>query len=497
MEFVGDMVLFFVFALSFGLVASVVLFFTYRRARKKGYSPPAVSLVLLAGCALGVAGTVALHPQNTTSMPLFLWSFFWVPLLLSAAAMGVILLALPRRPVRVFGERRVRFPFRPLGQGLIVLGVLQVLFIAVMVMRHVAEPSTLGSSVSLVFMLMLAGLYLIQRGRSVHMPELEEVLSADLRPPVLYLRAFNQESQFFIIGTKAEYGRWGKSFHAAISRDDQKIGITLEEYLADEIKSDIGPFVALGSPEDYLAPPGALRVYAKDDDWKQRFDELARKSAGVIVEVSKSDNLRWEFEHLRGEALQEKLFVLTRPSTEGSKIGWAFWGLLWRVKGIRTMGWQEFSTEMRNLGYEISFLDPGAGVVLGFDSESKGFVLTTEANWPQEFVEPIRAWIAERHKVGKCVPFKCTKCGRAFYAAPADSAPLCFDCRAGATPTKRAWIRIGWAMSGLLLLVVPIALTLVIALIFPSFLDSRWFGWVFTAIFLLVLVGGVYLAGRE
>jgi hypothetical protein len=455
-----------------------------------------VSLVLLAGCALGVAGTVAVHPQNTTSMPLFLWSFFWVPLLLSAAAMGVLLLLLPRRKVRVFGERRVRFPFRRLGQGLIALGALQVLLIGVAVVRGATEGSTLGSSVSLAIMLTLAGLYLIRRGRSVQMPALEDVLRADPRPPVLYLRAFNQESQFFIIGTKEEYGRWGKSFHAAISRSDQKIGITVEEYLADEITGDIGPFVALGSPEDYLSPPGALRIYAKDDDWKQRFDELAQKAACVIVEVSKSDNLCWEFEHLRGEGLQEKLFVLARPSTEGSKFGWAFWGLLWRVKGIRTMSWQEFSTNLAKLGYEISFPNPGDGVVLGFDSESKGFVLTTEANWPKEFVEPIRAWIAEREKVGKCVVSKCAKCGRALYAAPSEEAPVCLDCRAG-SPAKRGWKRIGWALSGILILAVPFAVMVVITLIVPSFPDSRWFGWVFTAVFLLVLAGGVYVAGRE
>lgn len=497
MAFLGDMVLFAVFALSFGLVASVVLFFTYRQARKKGYRPPAASLVLVAGGALGVAGTVARAPGNTTNFALFLWSFFWVPLLLSAAAMGIILLVLPQRPARVFGERRVSFPFRRVGQALIVLAVLLVPFIGVMILRGLAQPSTLGSSVSLAIMLTVAGLYLIRRGRRVHMPALEDVLRDDPRPPVLYLRAFNQESQFFIIGTKAEYGRWGKSFHAVLSREDQKIGITVEEYLADEITTRIGPFVALGSPEDYLAPPGALRVYAKDDDWKQRFDELARKAACVIVEVSKSDNLRWEFEHLRGAGLQEKLFVLTRPSTEGSKVGWAFWGLLWRLKGIRTMSWQEFSTDLAQLGYEIGFGNPGTGVVLGFDAESKGFVLTTEANWPQEFVEPTGAWIADRQKVGKCVPARCTKCGRAFYAAPSASAALCFDCRLGSTPAKRAWKRLGWAMFGILILLLPVGLSVLLALVFPSFVDSRWFGWIFTAIFLLVVGGGVYLAGRD
>lgn len=52
---------------------------------------------------------------------------------------------------------------------------------------------------------------------------------------MLYLRAFNQESQFFIMGTEEKYGKWAKSFHAALAKRDQKIGLTLEEYLGNDL----------------------------------------------------------------------------------------------------------------------------------------------------------------------------------------------------------------------------------------------------------------------
>ncbi len=298
------------------------------------------------------------------------------------------------RSARVFGERHVQFPFRRLGQTLIILAVVLVPLVVL------TNPAVIGRMISLGVILISSGLYLIRRERTIHTSPLEEILRDDPRPPVLYLRAFNQESQFFVIGTKAEYGAWGKGFIAAISRDDQKIGITIEEYLAEEITQSIGPFVALGSPEDYLAPPGALRVYAKDEDWKVRFDQLARRSAGVIVEVSRSDNLRWELEHLRGEGLQEKLFVLTRLAKKGYTLGWAFWWLLWWLKGIRSMTWQEFREGLTKLGYEIAFDDPGSGAVIGFNAEGKGIFLRREANWPKEFVEPIKAWIAGHERVG-------------------------------------------------------------------------------------------------
>ena len=85
-----------------------------------------------------------------------------------------------------------------------------------------------------------------------------------------------------MIGLKSEYGAYAKSFHARLPRDDQKIGITFEEYLSDALEKDVGPFVALGSAEDCLAPEGALRIYAKDTDWMEKLDQLARHSVTVL-----------------------------------------------------------------------------------------------------------------------------------------------------------------------------------------------------------------------
>ena len=47
-------------------------------------------------------------------------------------------------------------------------------------------------------------------GEGVTSSVMEDVFQADPRLPVLYLRAFNQESQFFIImGRKEQYGHVG------------------------------------------------------------------------------------------------------------------------------------------------------------------------------------------------------------------------------------------------------------------------------------------------
>jgi hypothetical protein len=231
----------------------------------------------------------------------------FVPLL----KLGLLLmvLVLPRRTARVFGQRHIHFPFRALGWLAKILAVVLVALVALAWLTKAATLATMLQTATFGVALWSGGQYLIRQARDLHAPPAEEVIHEDPWPPVLYLRAFNQESQFFVLGVKSVYGKWAKSFSAAIATNYQKIGLTVEEYLAQELHDSIGPFVALGSPEDYLAPPGALRIYAKDDEWKARFDELARRAACVIVEVSKSDNLRWEFEHLRSEGLEEKLFV--------------------------------------------------------------------------------------------------------------------------------------------------------------------------------------------
>ena len=495
MAVVGDVLFFLFLVLSLVIGGPVAVYWSYSQVRRKGYRPPAAIFIVLVGMAAGVAGAFALKPGNAWNAPTIFWHVIGVPMVLATAALGVLVLILPRRKARVFGERRTHFPFRVIGRLLQVLAV-SVVVLAVIVWMSSGDASGSGPMALLGTMLWAAGRYLIREAKTLHVPPLQEVFKEDPRPPALYLRAFNQESQFFVIGPKAVYGKWAKSFLAAISQGNQ-IGITVEEYLAQDIDASIGPFVALGSPEDWLAPPGALRVYAKDDEWKTRFDELARRAACVIVEVSKSDNLHWEFEHLRAEGMQEKLFVLTRPTAKGARMAWANWGMLWKVKGIRSMTWPEFSSDLQKLGYQINFGDPGAGAVLAFDSQGEGFVLTAEGNWPQDFVEPIRAWVSERKKVGRCVDSKCVTCGREVYALATETETLCSNCRAGATSAKPAWIRLGGLLSALVVIAIPFALTVLIGLVVPDAWFDPWAGWILTVLLVLTVVVATYWIGRK
>ena len=71
MDVVEHLLLLLVFFVGILGGGSVVLYWTYRRARSKGYHAPAAALILLLGVSAGIGVTVALNPQNTTNPALF------------------------------------------------------------------------------------------------------------------------------------------------------------------------------------------------------------------------------------------------------------------------------------------------------------------------------------------------------------------------------------------------------------------------------------------
>ena len=195
---------------------------------------------------------------------------------------------------------------------------------------------------------------------------IEQVLSGDLRPPVLYLRAFNQERDFFAVVPAEEYvDRVMNPFtrRAVDAKQVQEIALTLEQYIKPEIEKGIGPLVALGSPEDYLPPEGAARTYADDVDWMERFKALVAEAQAIVMEVSRSENLRWELQWLRTLGLQTKLFLLTRPRRPRELAWLTRLSYVWlpRLRGIPPSNWAEFSTDLRQLGYGFDFDAPARG----------------------------------------------------------------------------------------------------------------------------------------
>ncbi|MGH3928297.1 MAG: hypothetical protein ACRDTT_36460, partial [Pseudonocardiaceae bacterium] len=133
-------------------------------------------------------------------------------------------------------------------------------------------------------------------------------MAADTRPPVLYLRAFQQEFDAFAWGPAKEMSRYTQRATAGT------IAVTFEQYLGAEFARQLGPFVALGNPLDPLSPEGAARSYAPDADWQRHFTTFAGAAVAIVMDGSRSRNLYWELAEITRHGWQRKLFLLTAPA---------------------------------------------------------------------------------------------------------------------------------------------------------------------------------------
>lgn len=143
--------------------------------------------------------------------------------------------------------------------------------------RKLDHPLLALSAVVLLFVAYV----LHERGKRHLQPDATTALADDRRPPVLYLRSFD---------------------------DDEKAGA--DELALASIFEDVGPFVAIGRPGDKLPPLGAARFYVEDDKWRGAVDDLLRRAALVLLRAGKTQGLLWELRQSRKRLSPAHLAVL-------------------------------------------------------------------------------------------------------------------------------------------------------------------------------------------
>jgi hypothetical protein len=379
----------------------------YARIRLLGYfAPSAASLVLGVDvvtifAVIGIA--IVLFPSDYWRDPGVPFSIISISILMFVAfGSAVLVRKLPKRSARVFGRRRVRLPLSSLGYLTIAGGVLAVL-IEFYALGTPLSGKDFFLELAMGFMILVffawPGLSLILAGYSVrNQKTIEDALKSDARLPVLYLRPFMGEGAPFVLRPVGA----GRSFHYE--------PITFEDHLGPTIRERIGPFVALGNPEDYLPHGGAVRTYADDKGWYEHFERLAGQADCIVMRVSDSNNLKQELTFIRREGLQRRLFIFThltkrrKPSlilVLWGRISLLLYGPANISGGLST--WEYFAENLGKLGFQLGN-DPGRGAVVTFDSEGDAVVLVrgaegfsnleTESDWPpSNFVEPIRQYL--------------------------------------------------------------------------------------------------------
>jgi hypothetical protein len=124
------------------------------------------------------------------------------------------------------------------------------------------------------------GAFLLYRGRQYATKADAERTVTDSYPHVLYLRAFrSDESTRGYVFPKAFFRLWAPP--------------TLEEQLADALRP-LGYLIAVGQPGEGLPKPGAARIYASDDEWKDVVKRQMQAALLVTIRAGVGENLLWE-----------------------------------------------------------------------------------------------------------------------------------------------------------------------------------------------------------
>jgi hypothetical protein len=360
----------------FALLARVY----YKHVKGKGYLNPLIVLVFPLTILLAlIAGLVALALGHHSDNPAYVSLYLLGPVILATAVLYAGARSLPRK-ARVAGTRKIIFPYRLAGWIVFVAGVAQFLLFG---FGSGWKTQTMSQSGKLLFWIVLpATFYCLYLAKRAHAPSAAEILNADPRPPVLYLRPFTLEERYFVVLPGSEASKY-------TSLVGTKIDVTLEQYFGEAIRQHIGPFVALGNPLDYAPPEGAARTYERDENWKQRFVDLARKAACIIVQVGESRNLQWEFQALKLDSLQEKVFIFTPPRKKvgfRNRLGQKFLNMALRLKGAGPTAWPDFAEGLRCAGYELDPIEPSPGSILSFGREGSAILLATDAQDPEDFL---------------------------------------------------------------------------------------------------------------
>jgi hypothetical protein len=326
--------------------------------RVRGYNSPALH-VAVAGVALVMPSAlafVALGYGHDQAWWVVLVLFGAVPLALTAAARR-----LPMRQLRTAGQRRLHFPYRVAGYILTAAGPPLWLAAVATGTNGWAQLGTVS---------LAGGLSSLAIARRAAQPDAAAVMARDDRPPVIYLRPFQQEEEVFL---KVP---WSWSNYRRYLRQNyllrKNLHLTLEDFLGAEISARLGPFIALGNPTDFVPPPGAARTYVADEEWTRHFDAMVTRARCMVLLAASSEHVVWELAAIRSLQLESKLFVLTRPKPN---------------QKTKIAAWSTFASALQKAGYPPCGDDAGPGAVVGFKPGGEPVILKRDAKTAEETVD--------------------------------------------------------------------------------------------------------------
>jgi hypothetical protein len=135
----------------------------------------------------------------------------------------------------------------------------------------------------------------------------EDLASVDARPPILFLRSF-QEDQVELARPRRGVVR------AAVAVGEPSP--TLDHSLLEEA-TPFGPVVAIGVPGS-PAPFGIARTYANDKEWQNVVAGFAENAKAIVIVVDDTRGVDWELRHIERAGHSSKALYLLPPRLASS-----------------------------------------------------------------------------------------------------------------------------------------------------------------------------------
>lgn len=195
-------------------------------------------------------------------------------------------------------EAGLRVPRIDPRRGALFLGI-AICVVALEVALPTPSDPKLASSVDRVYpQLTLLACFLLFRARRYFQIDADVLLKFDLRPPVLFLRSFDDDEKL--------------SFSRA---DKALLDFSLETRLANHFHRH-GPFIAIGSPKEKVPQVGAARVLLPDDQWQERVLGWMHGAALVVMYAGRTPWVNWELARVIEKPGATRLLLLV-PEIKG------------------------------------------------------------------------------------------------------------------------------------------------------------------------------------
>jgi hypothetical protein len=214
---------------------------------------------------------------------------------------------------------------------------------------HYQTDSTEGCRAFLVIFSIL-GVVSFRLGRRRLARPAEDLLEKDQRPPVLYLRSFQDD---VVAAMLPDEGVMDDQRRAV-----QSLFVGSEEQQIADVFGQIGPFVAIGRPEDDVPLAGAARIYVGGENWQERVADLMARAALVVLRAGQTPGFWWEVQRAAKFVPPQKMIFLlpalwSRATLEG------FRSKLQEVAGVPVSEFPDLPPGFGSLGGILWFAADG------------------------------------------------------------------------------------------------------------------------------------------